>query len=189
MNTEDQTKKDQTKLDQVKIGKVINAHGIRGDLYIGVFSEDVSWLSELKSLILETENTQKEAIQKKFSVKMKKPFKKGFICHLESIENRNLSEELKGAFVYVEKSLFVSKDGEQPYLSELLNFKVFNHDKLIGQVSAFSSNGIQDLLIVKNENEDFEIPFVKELVIEMDFNSKTIKMNLPEGLLTLNEKE
>lgn len=173
--------------DQIKkIGKVIDAHGIRGDLYVGVFSEDISWLENIKKLTLNLDETSTQ-----YEITMKKPHKKGFICHLKGINDRNQSELLKGADVVVDAETFVSKNGEQPYLSEILNFSVYDKNKKIGQVTAFSSNGAQDLLIVQDfeSNKTYEIPFVKDFVTEMNFVEKKVMMNLPEGLLTLNEDD
>lgn len=167
---------------KVHIGKVLDAHGIRGDLYIGVFSEDVSWLDQLTSLFLVSQG--QETVH---SIISKKPHKKGFICRLENINDRNVSESLKGSDVLVLNELFVSKDGEQPYLSEILNFEVYQKDQLIGTVKGFSSNGAQDILLVSTEQSEFEIPFVKEFVIEMNFEKNRIVMKLPEGLLAIND--
>lgn len=167
-----------------KIGKVIDAHGIRGDLYVGVFSEDVSWLNSLEEVQLKNKEESTH-----YKVNMKKPHKKGFICHLENIDNRNASESLKGAEVWISDQIFISKNGEQPYLSELLGFKVIDNDQEIGTIQSFSSNGRQDLLIVHQDKKNYEIPFVKEFVLNMDFDKKILEMDLPEGLLTLNEDE
>ncbi|MEK6628781.1 MAG: ribosome maturation factor RimM [Bdellovibrionota bacterium] len=167
------------------IGKVIDAHGIKGDIYCLVFSGDSSWISKVKKIKLDTLD---------FEVKKIKSFKKGFIATLNGIDDRNKAEKLKGAGLWVDSSLFVSKNGESLYLSELLNFNV--EDKIsgkIGKVTSFSTNSMQDLLVISDSDKDntktIEIPFVKEFVIKIDYEKKIIYMNLPEGLLDINEPE
>jgi 16S rRNA processing protein RimM len=167
------------------VGKVMDAHGIRGDIYCLIFSGDVSWINKIKKLNLKG-NTEIES----FNIKKIKAFKRGFIATLEGFNDRNKAEEYKGAELWVEADLFVSEDGESLYLSEILNFEL--HDEklgLVGTIQDFSSNGVQDLLIVENENSEFEIPFVKEFVISMDFDKQSILMNLPDGLLQINDKD
>jgi 16S rRNA processing protein RimM len=125
-----------------------------------------------------------------FEIAKLKPFKRGFIASLKGFSDRNKAEEFKGAEVWVDESLFVSEDGESLYLNEIAGFSV--HDKTlgdIGQISDFSSNGIQDLLVIQDKSESFEIPFVKEYVLDIDFKNKTIKMDLPEGLLEINQND
>lgn len=170
--------------NKVHIGKVIDAHGIRGDIYCLIFSGDSSWISKLKVLSLScSQKTQN------FDVKKIKAFKKGFIATLENLNDRNQAEEYKGCEVWVEASLFVSQDGESLYLSELLKFSVI--DRCLGQIGiieTFSSNAWQDLLVLTESlsQKKIEIPFVKEFVTQIDYANKIVYMNLPEGLLEIN---
>lgn len=167
------------------VGKVMDAHGIRGDIYCLVFSGDVSWINKITQLNLKG-NTEIES----FNIKKIKPFKRGFIATLEGFSDRNKAEEYKGAELWVETDLFVSEDGDSLYLSEILNFELVD-EKLgpVGVVKEFSSNTVQDLLVVQDKDSVFEIPFVKDFVVKMDFEKRTILMNLPEGLLQINDKD
>jgi len=180
-----------TATKKTHVGKVLDAHGIKGDIYALVFSGDASWVAKIKSLNLDNQT---------FEVKKIKVFKKGFIATLSQITDRNMAEALKGAEVWIDSFLFVSKDGESLFLSELLNFTL--DDKIlgkIGSVHSFSTNGLQDLLVISGERSSqnsaatlavtFEIPFVKEFVIKIDYSDKIIYMNLPEGLLTINDQD
>ncbi len=166
-----------------KIGQVIDAHGIKGWLYIGVYSGDLSMVDDLEQLVLVT----KSLVQKEYSIMQIRSHKKGFICSLEELVNRNDAEALIGAQVWIDSEHFISEDGESLYLTEILNFEVVDHKVgLVGCVEAFSSNGLQDLLVINNQ---IEIPFVKEFVENVDFNKKIIYMQLPEGLLTINDPQ
>lgn len=185
--------------DKVHVGKVIDAHGIKGDIYCLVFSGDSSWISKLKSLNLRCEKNE-QTKDEFFVVRKIKAFKKGFIVSLEAFGDRNRAESFKGCEVWVDSSLFISKNGESLYLSELLNFRIV--DEVLGEIGtikSFSSNAWQDLLVVsssyksnevdKNQllNRLIEIPFVKEFVTNIDYKNKYIYMSLPEGLLDINQ--
>lgn len=173
--------------DQKKVGKISDAHGIQGWLYVLIFSGDVSWLDDLEKMYLKIKNDFYE-----LQVLQARPHKKGFICSVQEIKNRNQSELLVGAEVWVDEHLFVSEDGESIYLSEILNFEVSDQDiGLIGHIESFSSNGFQDLLVVRRQqSEQFvEIPFVQEFVQKIDYKKNKILMKLPEGLLHINDPE
>ncbi len=172
-----------------KIGIVSDAHGIRGELYILVFSGDTSWLLQTKEIMLKNPNSDDF---KKLKIKKSKPFKKGFLASFFEVSDRNQAEELKKYEVWLSESLFVSQDGDQPFLTELINFEVF--DKTlgsIGRVIQFSSNGLQDLLVLDQivNQQNVEIPFVKEFVLSVDYKAKEIHADLPEGLVRINEKD
>lgn len=169
-----------------KIGKIADAHGIKGEISIFVFSGDVSWLKELHELFI-----SRKGELEKHKILKKRAHKNGFVCLLENFEDRNKAEEYKGREVWIDSCLLVSKPGETLFLIEILGFEVVDSVQgQIGQISAFSSNGPQDLLVIKKENQkEIEIPFVKEFVQEMDFENKKILMNLPEGLLEINDAD
>lgn len=76
-----------------KIGKVKDAHGIKGELYILVFSKDTSWLGELKSLKL---SSVEASAFKVLEVSRAKAHKGGFILKTPLIQDRNQAEALKG---------------------------------------------------------------------------------------------
>ena len=163
---------------EIHVGKVLGAHGIRGDIYCIVFSGDATWVDQLETLKLGTEV---------FKINRIKEFKKGFIASLEGFTDRNRAESYKGREVWVSEELFVSEDGDALFLKEILGFEVEDR-KLgpIGKITAFSSNGLQDLLVIDGK---FEIPFVKEFVLNMDFDKKLISTELPEGLMQINEPD
>ena len=171
------------------IGKVKGAHGIRGDLYLIIFSKDVSWIDQACHLTLQKED---QSFQN-YEIEMIKPYKDGLIVHLEGVSDRNLSEKLVGYQVYVNKDLFQSAENEPPYLIEIENYLIV--DKTLGElgrIQGFSSNGIQDLLevCVHINGRSFmaDIPFVDDFVLEINHQRKMIVTNLPEGLLDINNE-
>ena len=180
--------KSNTNLELKKVGLISDAHGIRGEVYIILFSGDNSWINEIKSISLKSSDKTELTLK----IKKIKAFKKGFICSFPEIATRNQAEELKKMEVWIDSSLFISDDGEQPFLSELLDFKV--SDTLagdLGQVIGFSSNGQQDLLVLSHvvNSQNVEIPFIKEFMTEVDYVAKKITTTLPEGLIEINEKD
>ena len=178
--------------DLIKVGHVSDGHGLRGDVYVLIASGDVSWIDDLKQLYLMPPGSTDLRNIQTFEIKKTKPFKKGFIAQLTEVTDRNQSEALRKYEVWAPSDLFVSEDGEQPYLQEFLNFSV--EDKTLGSIGVildFSSNGFQDLFILdkKVNGQAIEIPFVKQFVTEIDYQEKKIFVDLPEGLVLINEKD
>jgi 16S rRNA processing protein RimM len=166
------------------VGKIKDAHGLRGELYVLVFSGEVSWLKKLTTLELRPKGAS-EGIR--YSVEKVKPFKQGLILKVPEITDRTQAEAVKGQDFYIPSDLMISKPGETIFLNEILGFAVKNIAyETIGEVTGFSSNGAQDLLIVETTGKkNVEIPFVEAFIKKIDFKHKTIVMDLPEGLLDL----
>jgi 16S rRNA processing protein RimM len=166
------------------IGKIKEAHGLRGDFYVLVFSGDVSWLKELKGFQLK-DPVSGDVYD--FSKVSAKPHKQGFILTIEGIIDRTEAEKYHGFHVLIPSDLLVAKAGETIYLAEIENFEVKDADgRLLGRIVGFSSNGAQDLLIVENKTSKAEIPFVEAFTKEINFEGKYLVMDLPEGLFDLN---
>jgi 16S rRNA processing protein RimM len=168
-----------------KVGKVKEAHGLRGDLWILIFSKDVSWSEDLTQFGLgpDMENPNPQV----FEIQKVKPFKQGLLIKPVEVSDRTEAEKLKGQIFYVPEHLFETDEGDVIYLSEILNFEIWDQtNSCRGLITAFSSNQAQDLLVVsKTEGGTAEIPFVEDFIVEMDYANKKIIMNLPEGLWDL----
>lgn len=167
------------------VGKIKQAHGLRGEVYVLIFSKDITWIKKLKTIVLVQNN-----IEKTITVLKAKPFKDGLILSLDQITDRNQSEAIQGSEVWIDQNLFKSNPDETPYLLEIENFDI--DDKrlgTIGKISGFLFNGLQDLLVVTDINNSeikYEIPFVDQFVLKIDSDRKILFMDLPEGLIDIN---
>ncbi len=166
------------------VGKVKEAHGLKGDLYVMVFSGDISWLKQLKSFSLQSKTESAPDLE----VTSVKPFKLGFLLKTPFINDRTQADKWKAAEFSIPEELLVSKAGETIYLSEIIDFKLKNPEQnVLGVVKAFSFNGAHDILVIKTEGKDVEIPFVEAFIKKIDWKNKVLVMDLPEGLFDLEK--
>ena len=167
----------------VKVGKVKDAHGIKGELFIVLFAGEAFWLSKLKSLrLVPAEDKTGEVLN--FDIKSARLHKNGLIVKTLTIKDRNEAESYKTRLLEVPEEFLVSEKGEEIFLREIEGFQVITKAQgKIGPIVGFGSNGEQDLLIVKTAKGEFEIPFVEPFVDEIDYEAKEIHLDLPVGLL------
>lgn len=162
------------------IGKIKEAHGLKGELYVLVFAKDTSWAKQLKVM---------QISGKTYNVIRAKAHRDGLIVACEGVTDRNASEALRSLEVSIPSDLLVSRKGETIYLKEILGFMVINNDVEIAAIESFSSNGPQDLLVVSYQKMRVEIPFVEAFIQRIDFEKKEVHMDFPEGLLELGSPE
>lgn len=169
---------------KVKVGKIKDAHSLKGELYFLSFSGDISWLEDLPKVFLESQNQE----VKEYQLVKVKAFKEGAIIQFEGVKDRTQAESLKGHMLYIPEELLVSEPGEVIYLVELLDFEVKNSaGHILGNVKDFSSNGMQDILVIAKEDHRFEVPFVDQFVVEINYDEKFLIMDFPEDLIDLNK--
>ncbi|MEY4616015.1 MAG: rRNA processing protein RimM [Pseudomonadota bacterium] len=168
-----------------KIGKISGVHGLKGELYIYVFSKDISWIDELTEVVFEDAKGQRTT----HLVKSLRPFKDGFLVFIEGVNDRTEAEKLRAQLVYVSGSFFVSDEGDDTfYLAEIEGFEVYDDEVRLGIIEGFGTNTVQDLLHVRMDFGIAEIPLVEEFLVEIDFEEKKIFMELPEGLIEIQRE-
>lgn len=167
------------------IGKIKAPHGIRGELFVISFSREFAWLKQLKTCEI---RDPKDGVTQVLTVKSARLHKEGLILSVHEVTDRNHSERITGYEFLIDEKLLESKPGETIFLNEILGFDVFLNEQCVGQIESFGSNGPQDLLIIRNEEHLFEVPFVASFIQNIDFESKKVLMNFPSELIDLNRK-
>lgn len=167
------------------VGKIKEAHGLKGDVYVLVFSGDINWAKSLKQFAIKSRAQTELQV---YNVQRLKPFKKGLIVKALEIENRDDSESIEGCEFYISESLLTSPEGDTIYLSEIEGFmvKTLEH-KDLGPIVGFSSNTAQDLLIITHGEKKVEVPFVDAFIKKIDFKNRYVVMDFPADLLNLEE--
>jgi 16S rRNA processing protein RimM len=173
----------------ILVGKVKDAQGLKGELFVHVFSGEAAWAPDLVefALLKTSEESIEEVAQEQiFECEYAKPHKTGIRLKPKSFTNRNQSEAVKGQFLYIHESDLVSEEGEEIYLREIEGFKVIDkHLGEVGKITGFSFNGGQDLLVVETNQKTVEIPFVESFIIEIDWDNEVVNMDLPPGITDL----
>lgn len=155
-----------------KVGKFLHAHGLRGELYLMIFSGDYGWFEDVTELYLESKLKDKKAKDnfQKYEIKSFRPHKEGILVTLVGVDNRNISDSLSGSEVWVSSDIFISdKDDDEIFLVEIENFDVYDREIKIGTIVGFSYNGAQDLLTVKPSKA--ELSSVADQAIQAEVHS------------------
>ncbi len=173
------------------VGWVKDAHGLRGDLYIQLFAKSADWLEDAEQLYLEkVGSVVGSSAAVAFDIDAASPFKDGLKVKLSSFVDRTFAEGWRKAKVYILSELLVSEPGDRVFLDQLKDFTVWDKGVAVGVVRGFGTNGVQDLLRVERvAGGEALIPLVDAFIIRIDFDGARILMELPPGLLTVEENK
>lgn len=168
------------------MGWVKSAHGLKGELYLQLYAKTADWLESAECLYLQKEE---DGSLTEFEIARAKPHIDGLIVKLKGLDDRTPAEALRKAKVFIDESLLVSEPGETVFLNQLKGFTVLDKGQVIGEVRDFASNGPQDLLIVERSGGgEALIPLVDAYILSIDFDNDRLEMDLPPGLLDVEEK-
>ena len=164
-------------MEYTKIGKIINTHGIKGDLKLELYTDFVEERFKEDSLIYIGDKYIPE------TVKEYRMHQGHLLLRLKDKENINLVLEYKNMDVYK------SKDDIKPlkngyYVSDLNGLEVYADDKLIGIVRNVEEGVSYNYIRVKTDEKEVLIPFIENVFIKkVDLDKRRIDINVIEGLL------
>lgn len=165
-------------MEYVLIGKIINTHGIQGDLKVDNYSDFVKDRYQKDSLIYLGEDYEP------FKVKNIREHQGFLLLRLQDNEDINLVEKHKNKYIYKAKQdIKPLKKGEY-YFSDLRDLDVYVDDELIGTVlrveEAVRNNNLR---IKKLDDSEKLIPYLPQFIQKVDLDNKRIDVIKMEGLL------
>ncbi len=109
-----------------------------------------------------------------------------FLLSLKEIQNRSEAESLAKSFVAIPRDEAPELPEETYYVQDLIGFVCKNAEgEVLGKVKHMVQ-GHQDILVIETpEQKEHWVPFVYELVPEVDVKTREMLITPPEGLFDL----
>ena len=152
--------------DYVLIGKIVNTHGIKGELRILSDFDKKALVFKNGSNIYIGPTYIKETIN---SYRVHKEF--DMVC-LDGYTNINEVLKYKGLYVYVKRE-DLNLNEDDFIMSDLINMDLVDNEIKLGKVIDFVYNKPNTLLVVEGQTK-FYVPFVDEYIIKVDMKNKQI---------------
>ena len=170
--------------DVFKIGQVVKIHGVKGKVEMA-YTDDVFAYADYDYLFFRL-----DGLLVPFYVESYVP--KGgnrALLKLEDVDDADEAKNLLDADVYFPKDMIPERERTEDSWDFLAGFKVYDINRgYVGEVTAVNTLSANTLLFVETEKGDeVMIPVDPELVKEFDEKKRELVMDLPEGLLMLNE--
>ena len=164
----------------VSIGKVLNFHGIKGEVKMGFTAGNESLIKNLKQVYIFVGD--KKVAYDVQSVRFHKNFA---IVKFSQINSVNEVMKIKGLLVHITDDILKANlERDEFLISDLIGLVVFDTDGVeIGKVVDVGENRASNIIEVRKSNGiKFMVPFVKELVPVVDIVNKKVVINMLEGL-------
>ncbi len=163
----------------IRIGKIVATHGLNGSLILTHVVGNSKWLK--KEHILHVE-MQKGSYIPYFVSQCKASNDKEYIITVEDIDKMESAKKLVTKQVYVDESILAGYAKESPLL--WIGFTVIDKNNgRIGEIEDVSQTGFQWLARVNYKGSEVLVPLIDQMIEKVDIKTRTINVNLPEGLL------
>ena len=164
------------KLETIKVGRIVNAHGIRGEVRVQPRDGDPAFLTRFKTFYIDGQPVSPTANHvHKSLVLMKFP----------GVDDMNAALAMKEKVLYIRREDAPLEEGEC-FDEELLDMEVYNEadGALLGRITRVDTYPASKVYTVKGKKE-YLIPAVPEVFIKsVDLDDNRMEVHVLEGMAT-----
>lgn len=165
----------------ISIAKILNFHGIKGEVKLGFSKGRENFISSVKTVYLKADEEYKQ-----LTITSCRFHKQHAIVKFKEFDSINDVTQYKGCDLYADETEVKNTLEEDEFLiSDLYGLNVYDTDGCsLGVISEVADNPANYILIIKAGSEKtYMVPFVKDLVPVVDIQNKKIVINNIEGLI------
>lgn len=167
----------------INIGKVVNTHGIRGEIKVLPQTDfpDIRFATGSKLLLVPPESSEPLTVE----VQTAREQKKMFILKLKGFDEINQVEKYKGWALKVTDSDRIPLESDEYYVRDIIGCLVETEEgEQLGEIIDVLSPGANDVWVVRMaKGKELLLPVIDDVVLEVDIGTRKIKVRLMEGLL------
>lgn len=167
-------------MDKTRIGKILNAHGVHGELKVEPLTDNPERYDMLQEVYLE--DRKKNYIPYKIeSVR----YHKGLVLvKLIGIDDMDAAKAVKNCHLAINKSDRMPLEEGAYYIDSLIDLDVYEDDSQIGVLKDVLQPGANDVYVLESTiYPDLYIPAIKSVILSVDIDAGRMYVKLPKGLV------
>lgn len=166
--------------DLVELGRVVNRHGLRGEVRVLLHNPESSTLGELAAVVLTRHDGSTEARR----VHGCRRHKRFALLRLEDVTTASDAEALVGCGVAVPRPQLPPPGPRAAYHVDLIGCAVrTTAGEPLGTVRELIVTGSNDVCVVRGDRGEVLIPLVADVIAALDTAARTIVVRPLPGLL------
>ncbi len=169
-------------MDLLEVGKIINTHGLKGEVKIATWTDSPDVFEDIEYVIIKSKKGDMT-----LNVAGVKYQKNNIIVKFRELKRIEDAEPLKNSVLYVPREML----GELPegvyYIADLIGLEVFDEEgQKIGVIADVFSTGANDVYDIKREGQkNLLLPVIDDVVLDVDIEGGKVTVHIMEGLLDL----
>jgi 16S rRNA processing protein RimM len=158
--------------DPVAIGVVIGPHGVRGTLRVRALGSGRHLRKGSEPVVA--------GVRRRISTARQTP--KGFLLDLEGIGSKAEADSLRGEELLLDREELDAPEEGEFYVADLVGLTAVDAaGEVLGTVKDTFETAAHEVLVVREENEDFYVPFTLEHVPGVDLEARRVVIRPPES--------
>jgi 16S rRNA processing protein RimM len=165
------------------VGKVVNTHGIRGELKIYSTTDFPEERFRKGNSLLLYHPSLPGPIQ--VTVEAARPHKNTYIIKFKEFQSINDVEKFKNGLLKIAGSERTDLEEDEFYYDEIIGCDVWTDEgNRLGKVTEILETGANDVWVIKPENgRDILLPYIDDCILQVDIKEKKVIAHIIEGLI------
>lgn len=164
--------------DCYQLGYVTKTHGLKGEIQIFLDVDVPEVYRNLESMFVLRNNSLVPFFLEHIQISGSKALVK-----IDEIDHIDDAKDLVSSEIFLPLSFLPELDQDQFYFHEIIGYKLFDGEKLIGEIKNVYTLSPQNLIEVDHNGIEVLIPMNDEIITKVDKEKKKVFANLPDGLL------
>lgn len=171
-------------MEWFNVGRIVNTHGIRGEVRILSTTdfEEERFAVGMKLAAFKKDDKKPTWV----TIESMRRHKNFILLTFEGMNNINLVEPFKEGMLKITKDQMTDDllEENEYFFHEIIGCTIVSEEgETIGAVTDILQTGANDVWVVKGAKKEHYIPYIEDIVKEIDINEKKIVIHVMEGLL------
>ena len=167
------------KLTHFRIGQIVNTQGLKGEVRVYPYVDDINRFDELENFYLDKNFNQEFEVER---VRYKGNM---VIMKIKGVDSVEMAERLKTKNLYVSRENSVDLDEDEFFIADLIGLDVFTvAGEKVGTLKDVLQYSGNDVYVVKGDNDkEYLIPSTLKFVPEINIEEKKMIIDPIKGML------
>ncbi|MBP3242342.1 MAG: 16S rRNA processing protein RimM [Ruminococcus sp.] len=164
------------KKEFLEAGKIVNTHGIRGEVKIMPYTDSPELLAEFDRLFLGKAHTE-------VIIEHSRAFKNMVIAKIEGVNTPEEADKLRNKLLYMHRD-DLELDEDTYFIQDLIGMEVRDADsgQVYGKIADVMQTGANDVYVVKGDDREYLVPAIGDVVVSTDIDADIMTIRPLEGL-------
>ena len=165
---------------ELEIGQIVNTFGIKGEVKVKPFTDDIKRFDKLKKVNIEQKNSKQE-----YEIENIKYHKDMVILKLKGIDQIEQAELLRNSYLKIDRNEEEPLEENTYYIVDLLGLSVYTEEGiLLGILDDIYNTGSNDIYVVKDSlGKQTLLPAIRDVIKKIDIENQKIIVHVMKGLL------
>jgi len=159
-------------MDYLRLAQVLRPQGLKGEIKLKPFVNDVNRFLELDYIYLELRSGHQ--CRRVVSVRIYKQF---IYLQIEGITNYEQAEALRGCMICIDRAHAIPLEEGAHYIADIEGLEVFDEaGRVLGTLSEVLQTGGVDVYFVKGDSS-FSFPAIDRVIVDIDIEGGRMTLN------------